>query len=152
MHPPFLYQHWRGGCVYLQPDCLFESASLSLDSQPEAMPATAGRPALDGAQKECYASVNPMGNLSLSLSPSPSAYPNQHSFCALSRVAAWLWTACVWHSDGAYVAGFMRLPRLSLHHLRAESYGTRKEAQPVCCHCLLPGRPGSPSIPRSAFS
>lgn len=51
------------------------------------MPATAKRLALDGVQKKCYDAVNPMGKWSLLLSPSPSAYPSQHFFCVLSRVA-----------------------------------------------------------------
>lgn len=66
---------------------LIEFISLFLDSEPEAMPATAKRLALDGAQKKCYDAVNPMGKWSLLLSPLPSAYPNQHFFCVVSRVA-----------------------------------------------------------------
>lgn len=60
---------------------------MFLDSEPEAAPATAKRLALDGAQKKCYDAVNPMGKWSLLLSPSPSAYPSQHFFCVVSRVA-----------------------------------------------------------------
>lgn len=85
MHPPFYISIGGEDGVHFQPDCLFGWALLFLDSEPEAMPATAKRLALDGAQKKCYDGVNPMGKWLLSLSPSPSAYPNQHFFCVVSR-------------------------------------------------------------------
>lgn len=102
MHPPFYISIGGEDGVHLQPDCLFGWASLFLDSEPEAAPATAKRFALDGAQKECYDGVNPMEKWLLLLSPSPSAYPNQHSFCVVSRVAfamvrlcmAFKWNLC----------------------------------------------------------